>query len=155
LRHEVTTPPPILLKTLRRNGAIPLLPSVCLYGAERENLHSNFPLRNYTPHPMVKSIFKDAYDHQIMSLLLHGRKSLIERENILELRSVYVVICRPQRGHGLRRGTAAAHLLGLWFQNPPEAWMFVSCECLCVVRQRSLRRADHSSRGVLPSVACV
>jgi len=24
---------------------------------------------------------------------------------------------------------------------------------LCVVRQRSLRRADHSSRGVLPTVA--
>ena len=30
--------------------------------------------------------------------------------------------------------------------------MLVSCEC-CVVRQRSLRRAEHSSRGVLPSVA--
>ena len=25
---------------------------------------------------------------------------------------------------------------------------------LCVVRQRSLRRADHSSRGVLPTVVC-
>ena len=30
--------------------------------------------------------------------------------------------------------------------------MPVSCEC-CVVRHRSLRGADHSSRG-LPSVAC-
>jgi hypothetical protein len=26
---------------------------------------------------------------------------------------------------------------------------------LCVVRQRSLRWADHSSRGVLPSVVCL
>ena len=26
---------------------------------------------------------------------------------------------------------------------------------LCVVRYRSLRRADHSSRGVLPSVVCL
>jgi len=26
---------------------------------------------------------------------------------------------------------------------------------LCVVREVSLRRADHSSRGVLPSVACL
>ena len=26
---------------------------------------------------------------------------------------------------------------------------------LCVVRQRYLRRADHSSRGVLPSVVCL
>jgi len=26
---------------------------------------------------------------------------------------------------------------------------------LCVVRWRSLRRSDHSSRGVLPSVVCL
>jgi hypothetical protein len=26
---------------------------------------------------------------------------------------------------------------------------------LCVVRYRSLRQADHSSRGVLPSVVCL
>ena len=34
--------------------------------------------------------------------------------------------------------------------------MSVSILCvLCVVRQRSLRRVDHSSRGVLPSVGCL
>jgi hypothetical protein len=33
--------------------------------------------------------------------------------------------------------------------------MFFSCECLCVVRLRSLRRADHTSRGVLLSVVCL
>jgi hypothetical protein len=39
------------------------------------------------------------------------------------------------------------------------AWMFVCCEC-CVLSvvsvvccQRSLRRIDHSSRGILPTVA--
>jgi hypothetical protein len=32
--------------------------------------------------------------------------------------------------------------------------MSVSC-MLCVVRYRTLRRADHSSRGVLPSVVCL
>ena len=31
--------------------------------------------------------------------------------------------------------------------------MFVSCEC-CVDELRSLCRADHSPRGVLPSVMC-
>ena len=31
------------------------------------------------------------------------------------------------------------------------AWTYVCCK-YCVVRQRSLRRADHSSRGVLPIV---
>ena len=28
------------------------------------------------------------------------------------------------------------------------------CVCVCVVRESSLRRADHSSRGVLPTVVC-
>jgi hypothetical protein len=32
--------------------------------------------------------------------------------------------------------------------------MSVSCEC-CVVRERSLGRADHTSRGALPSVVCI
>jgi hypothetical protein len=32
-----------------------------------------------------------------------------------------------------------------------RGYLSVFCEC-CVVRWRSLRRADHSSRGVLPSV---
>ena len=48
---------------------------------------------------------------------------------------------------------AAVRLLEFWVRVPPETWM-----CLfsvsCVVRQRSLRRADHSSRGVLPTQAC-
>jgi hypothetical protein len=43
---------------------------------------------------------------------------------------------------GLRRGSAAARLLGLRVRIMPGAWMYVSCEC-CVVR-----RADHSSREV-------
>jgi hypothetical protein len=32
--------------------------------------------------------------------------------------------------------------------------MSVCCEC-CVLLGRGLRRADHSSRGVLPSVVCL
>jgi hypothetical protein len=32
--------------------------------------------------------------------------------------------------------------------------MFVLCS-VCVVRWRSLRRTNHSSRGVLPSVVCL
>jgi len=30
--------------------------------------------------------------------------------------------------HGLRRGPAAARLLGMWVPIPPGAWMSVSCE---------------------------
>jgi len=49
------------------------------------------------------------------------------------------------------RGLTATRLLGLRVRIPPGAWMPVSCEC-CVL---SLRRADHSSREVLPSVVCL
>jgi len=51
----------------------------------------------------------------------------------------------------LRRKTAAARLLGLWVRIPPGAWISVSCEC-CVL---CVRRVDHSSRGILPSVVCL
>jgi hypothetical protein len=44
---------------------------------------------------------------------------------------------RSQWPRGLRRGSAAARLLGSWFQIPPGAWMSVSCEC-CVLSGRGL-----------------
>jgi hypothetical protein len=37
--------------------------------------------------------------------------------------------CRSQWAPGLRRGSAAALLLGLWVRIPPVAWMFVCCKC--------------------------
>ena len=55
---------------------------------------------------------------------------------------------RSQWPRGVRRGSAAARLLGLCVRILLRAWMSV----LCVVRWRSLRRADHTSRGVLPTV---
>jgi hypothetical protein len=48
-------------------------------------------------------------------------------------------------------GRSAAEVEG---SNPTGAWMSVCCEVLCVVWWRSLRRADHSSRGVLRKVVC-
>jgi hypothetical protein len=44
--------------------------------------------------------------------------------------------------------SAAFLLLELWVWIPQGAWIS------CVVRKRSLRRADHSIRGVLPSAMC-
>ena len=38
---------------------------------------------------------------------------------------------------GLRRESAAARLLGLWFRIPLGAWMPVCCEC-CVLSGRGL-----------------
>jgi len=68
-----------------------------------------------------------------------------------------ILVClkwRSQWPWDLRRGSAAACLLGLWVRIPPRAWMFVCC-WYCVVTYRSLRWADHSSGRILPSVACL
>jgi len=43
-------------------------------------------------------------------------------------------------------------LIGIAGSNPSWAWMSVVSVVCC---QRSVRRADHSSRGVLPSVVCL
>jgi hypothetical protein len=59
---------------------------------------------------------------------------------------------RSQWSHSLRRGSVDAHLLGLRVRIPPGGTDHL--RVLCVVRKRSLRRADHSSGGVLPSVVC-
>jgi len=39
--------------------------------------------------------------------------------------------------------------------NPAEGMDICLLLVLCFVRYRSLRRADHSSRGVLPSMVCL
>jgi len=47
------------------------------------------------------------------------------------------VVRRTQWPRGLRRRSASARLLGLWFRTPPGAWMSVCCEC-CVLSGRGL-----------------
>jgi len=53
-----------------------------------------------------------------------------------------------------RSGSAAAGLLRLRVRIPPGGMNYRLLWVLCVVGWRSLRRADHSSREVLPSVVC-
>jgi len=53
---------------------------------------------------------------------------------------------------GLRRGSAATHLLGLWVRTSSEKWMSLSCECLCCQVQvsasgRSLVQRSSSECG--------
>ena len=59
--------------------------------------------------------------------------------------------CRmlSQWPRGLRHRSAAARLLELWVRVPPGLCILLVS---CVVRQRSLLRADHWSRGVLQTV---
>ena len=57
--------------------------------------------------------------------------------------------CRSQWPRGLRCVSAAACVLELRFRIPPGG---MDVCLVCVVRQRSQRRADHSSREALPNV---
>jgi hypothetical protein len=59
---------------------------------------------------------------------------------------------RSQWPRGLRYGPSAARLLGLRVRIPPEHRYLPLVSVACVVRYSPLRGADHSSRGVLPSV---
>jgi len=62
---------------------------------------------------------------------------------------------RSRWPHGLRHRSAAARLLGSQVRIPLRAWMLVSCVCCVLCRQRSLRRADHSFRGVNRACVCL
>jgi len=71
---------------------------------------------------------------------------------------VYVCVCvclyiysRSQCPRGLRRRSTAARLLDCGFESHRGMDVFLLW-VLCGVRQRSLRRADHASRGVLLTV---
>ena len=60
---------------------------------------------------------------------------------------------------GLRCGSVAARLLGLWVRIPSVAWMFVSCEC-CVLSGRGLcdrprPRLEESYRVCVCVYVCV
>ena len=66
---------------------------------------------------------------------------------------LYIFGFLSQWPRGLRRGFAAARLLGLWVRIPPGARMPVSCEC-CVLSGRDLcdgpiTRPDESYRVCL------
>ena len=58
---------------------------------------------------------------------------------------------RSQRPCVLRRGSATVRLLGMGVQIRSGHG---SLSLVCVVRYRYLRRADHWTRGALPSVVC-
>ena len=62
-------------------------------------------------------------------LLAHVLNWNIGRDMVqaVSRRSQARVQCRSQWPCGLRRGSAAVRLLGLWVRNPPGAWMFVLC----------------------------
>ena len=56
---------------------------------------------------------------------------------LMFLKKIIHIYWRSQWPRGLRRWSAAAHLLRSWVRIPPEACIFVCCEC-CVLSGRGL-----------------
>jgi hypothetical protein len=89
------------------------------------------------------------------------QKTLIAYRNIRKTKTINTIThshiqgSRSQWPRGLRRRSAAERLLGSWVRISPGAWIFFLLYSVCVIRYRSLRRADPSSRGVPPNVAFV
>ena len=61
---------------------------------------------------------------------------------------------RSRWPRGLKRGSAAARLLGLWVRISPEAWMSVSCKC-CVLSGIGLCNAPITRQEESYRVWCV
>jgi hypothetical protein len=70
---------------------------------------------------------------QTFSLFLHYTNGTCSTAYLVDNSGIR----RPQWPRGLRRGSAAVHLLGLWVWIPPWSWMPVSYE-YCVLSGRGL-----------------
>jgi hypothetical protein len=66
----------------------------------------------------------------------------------------YVTRAGPS-GRAVYGGSPAARLLGLRVRFPSWVWISLLCDLSYVVKYRSLRRADPSSRGVLRTEECL
>ena len=66
-------------------------------------------------------------------------------------KKVLVTECRSQWPCGLRRRSEAARLLKSWVRIPRGHWCLSVVSVVCC-EVESVRRADHSSTGVLPTV---
>ena len=80
--------------------------------------------------------------HHGVSKLGNWRYMLMSCTNILGLNTT---VSRSQWPRGLRRGSAAASLLGLWVRIPPGAWMSMSAVC-CQVCDGLITRPEESYR---------
>jgi hypothetical protein len=67
------------------------------------------------------------------------------------LQHINLVVSRSRWLRDLRRGSVAERFLGLRVRIPPGH----GCLSVVLYRWRSLRRADHSCREVLPSAVCL
>jgi hypothetical protein len=90
----------------------------------------------------------------LQSSSLPNEVSRHDHSIVTALTLLWIAWCRSQWPRGLRRGSTAARLLGLWVRIPPRAWMSVSCEC-CVLSGRGLCNGLVPRPGESYRVWCV
>ena len=78
--------------------------------------------------------------------------SIFWRHSHISLLTTTPFVCRFQWPRGLRRGSTAAYLLGLWVRIQPEAQVSVVSVVCCQVEVTA--SGYHSSRGFLRIVVC-
>jgi hypothetical protein len=84
-------------------------------------------------------------DWSVTNLLQHRRK-------LCAFVQLWLISVQDYRNVPVPVTAAATRLLRSWVWIPLGSWIFVCYEC-CLLSGRGLwRRADHSSRGVLPTV---
>jgi hypothetical protein len=107
--------------------------------------------------PKLKNLYLKSFHHYMDFKMKSVLKFIISYQKYLSY-LIHFTECKsesqPRWSRDLSRRCVAFRLLGLWVWIPPRTWMSVDGE-LCVARYRSQRRADHSPRGVLPSVVCL
>jgi len=69
------------------------------------------------------------------TITIHKLDVEYEKKKCITVRNTFN--CRTLCPRGLRCRSAAARLLRLWVRIPPEAWMFICCEC-CLLSGRGL-----------------
>jgi hypothetical protein len=134
----------IQVSKLRMSGSIPLLPVYALVACTRSNLPFHIPyiqgihkrMVRYQKWRFLKPHHSFVYALYIYIPTIHDI-SQWSVDSIQSYGSLYIILCRSQWPCGLRRGSAAARLLGLWVRIPTGAWMSVCCEC-CVLSGRGL-----------------
>ena len=94
---------------------------------------------------------------EVSWVLLHRRHPVLQfaKTNCLKNLTVHIIRAPILVTSQSKAFVCGRSLAGIARSNTPVGMDVSLLWVLCVFRNMSLRRADHSSRGVLPSVVCL
>jgi hypothetical protein len=118
-------------------------------------IHFNITLPSMSGSSELSASFRFLYLNPVCSFLLHHTRHMVRPTHYPWFDHSNDIWCRSRWLCGLRRRPAAAWCLGSQVRIPLTACTLISCVCSVLCRQRCVRRADHSTRGVLPGVCLI